>query len=326
MAAPPCPLLGDGVTDDTLLHIASFITSTKDLLRLQLTNKRFSVKCIAAPSASSGGGPAAAPEMLCIPDEAARGWVAGCSEQERGWVSRRGLESWLGLMHEVEVLRLPLAFGRSHGNITLSENGAVATMSVDDWMTRAAASTAVMRSGRHFAQFTVVSGDDMMFGVVRPGWDVEGGVNALDVDGHCFYGTHNGRRDPGYTDWEGMQGAEQGDRIGMLLDLDQGSMSICKNGERLGVMQAEGLTGPLCWAVSIIQVDKQRPRRVGGGTRVADAGGLGSGSSVAAPKPALPTADGDGRRVRCGRGRATAGRLLTMGRVCGTYWIAGQRM
>ena len=59
MAAPPCPLLGDGVTDDTLLHIASFITSARDLLRLQLTNKRFSVKCIAAPSASSGGGPAA---------------------------------------------------------------------------------------------------------------------------------------------------------------------------------------------------------------------------------------------------------------------------
>ena len=34
----------------------------------------------------------------------------------------------------------------------------------------------------------------------------------------------------------------------MLLDLDQGSMSIWKNGERLGVMVAEGLTGPLCWA------------------------------------------------------------------------------
>ena len=54
---------------------------------------------------------------------------------------------------------------------------------------------------------------------------------------------------PAPHNWEGMQSArEQGDRIGMLLDLDQGSMSIWKNGERLGVMQAEGLTGPLCWA------------------------------------------------------------------------------
>ena len=49
--------------------------------------------------------------MLCIAEEAARGWVAGCSELERGWVPRCRPESWLGLMHEVEVLRLPLAGG-----------------------------------------------------------------------------------------------------------------------------------------------------------------------------------------------------------------------
>ena len=39
----------------------------------------------------------------------------------------------------------------------------------------------------------------------------------------------------------------------MLLDLDQGSMSVWKNGELLGVMQAEGLSGPLCWAVELYQ-------------------------------------------------------------------------
>ena len=44
---------------------------------------------------------------------------------------------------------------------------------------------------------------------------------------------------------------QQGDRIGMLLDLDQGSMAVWKNDEKLGVMQAEGLSGPLCWAVSL---------------------------------------------------------------------------
>ena len=128
MAAPACPLLGDGVTDDTLLHIASFLTTAVDLLRLQLTNKRFSTKCIAAPSSGGGGGgPAAALEKLSLAEEAARRWLAMCSDQERGSVPRRGLESWLGLMHEVGVLRLPLAFGRAHASITLSENGAVAT-------------------------------------------------------------------------------------------------------------------------------------------------------------------------------------------------------
>jgi hypothetical protein len=156
-------------------------------------------------------------------------------------------------MHEVGALRLPLGFGRAHADVTLSENGALATKSVSDSEYRTAASNVVMRSGRHFAQFTVVAaGIFMMFGVVRPGWDVEGGEAAWSVDGHCFYGTWSGNRWPGHTNWEGRQGArEQGDLIGMLLDLDQGSMSIWKNGERLGVMQAEGLTGPLCWAILV---------------------------------------------------------------------------
>ena len=43
-------------------------------------------------------GAAAAPEMLCIAEEAGRLWVTGCCEQERGWVPRRDLESWLGLV------------------------------------------------------------------------------------------------------------------------------------------------------------------------------------------------------------------------------------
>ena len=82
-----------------------------------------------------------------------------------------------------------------------------------------------MRSGRHFVQL-MVEGEFMLFGVIRPGWDVEGGVNAHNVDGHCFYTTGDGTRLPGYSDWEGMQGAKQGDRIGMLLDLDQGLEAV----------------------------------------------------------------------------------------------------
>ena len=67
----------------------------------------------------------------------------------------------------------------------------------------------------------------MIFGVIRPGWDVEGEADAPAADGHCFYRTGSGERHPGYSSWEGMQAAtEQGDRIGMLLDLDQGSMTI----------------------------------------------------------------------------------------------------
>jgi hypothetical protein len=127
----------------------------------------------------------------------------------------------------------------------------------DEWRQRNAASKAVMRAGRHYVQFTVGCGYANYFGVIRPGWDVKGGKNAEDVDdrphvvdGHCFYGTGSGWRYPGARDWEGMQNAKQGDRIGMLLDLDQGTMTVYKNDERLGVM-ATGLSGKYSWAVSI---------------------------------------------------------------------------
>ena len=69
---------------------------------------------------------------------------------------------------------------------------------------RSAASTVVMRSGRHFPRFTVISDRSMMLAVLRPGWDVEGGVGAFNADGHCFYFTANGWRCPGNRTWEGV--------------------------------------------------------------------------------------------------------------------------
>ena len=63
--------------------------------------------------------------------------------------------------------------------------------------------------------------------------------------------TINGERHPSGNDWEGTQGAKQGDRIGVLLDLDQGSMTAWKHDAKMGVMQVQGLRGPLCWAVSL---------------------------------------------------------------------------
>ena len=39
-AGGACPLLGNGVTDDTLLHIARFLATARDLLALQLTSPR----------------------------------------------------------------------------------------------------------------------------------------------------------------------------------------------------------------------------------------------------------------------------------------------
>ena len=53
--AAPCPLLGDAITDDTLLNIARFLPTAKDLLCLKLTNSRFAAKIIASAPSCGGG-------------------------------------------------------------------------------------------------------------------------------------------------------------------------------------------------------------------------------------------------------------------------------
>ena len=118
--AAPCPLLGDGITDDTLLHIACFLPTARDLLSLLLTCPRFAAKgrVIAAPIDNSDGG-AVSGCSARYADVVDRGGgstaVVGAvhGEQERGWAPRRELESRLALMREVELLRVPLAFGRA---------------------------------------------------------------------------------------------------------------------------------------------------------------------------------------------------------------------
>ena len=55
-AAPMRLLLGDGIADDTLLHIARFLPTARDLLCLGLTCPRFAAKIIAAVPAEPAWG------------------------------------------------------------------------------------------------------------------------------------------------------------------------------------------------------------------------------------------------------------------------------
>lgn len=79
----------------------------------------------------------------------------------------------------------------------------------------------------------------------------------------CAYSSHNGLR---YSaDWENLPGIDEewdsgaglatvlpGERakVGLLLDLDEGTLTVYKDGRRLGVIQ-DGLTGEYCWFAEI---------------------------------------------------------------------------
>ena len=119
------PSLGDIEEVAIVLHICGFL-SAKDLGRLACVSRGFREK-MEWPSAVGGEAQEAARSIV---EEAARLWLAGYSDQERRWVLCLELESWLGLMHEVALLRVPPVFGRAHGDVTLSEGGAVATKNV----------------------------------------------------------------------------------------------------------------------------------------------------------------------------------------------------
>jgi hypothetical protein len=263
-------------TDDTLLGIANALPRPADLLRLVLTCRAaakrfyFNQPCWTGSGSSAAGG--SDDRTWSIVEEAARQQIAGLSAQERswgpgdgpGWTLRAGVwlraEGRLGLLNEMELLRRAAVFGRSHESITLTDGGALATRTGDGWgYDRGATSGVAMRAGQHYAQFTVVAGSRMMFGVVRPRWDVEGGHDAALDRQHRFYATAGGYRLPRFTgfydDWPGQQPArEPGDRIGLLLDLEQGSMTVYKNDERLGVIQESGLRGEYCWAAELASV------------------------------------------------------------------------
>ena len=68
-------------------------------------------------------------------------------------------------------------------------------------------------------------------------------------DGDCY--SHYWREgNPVIEAWDGMEGLSGSCKIGMLLDLDEGTLTVYKNGTRLGVMK-RGLAGHYCWVVSM---------------------------------------------------------------------------
>merc|ERR1719221_205162 len=57
---------------------------------------------------------------------------------------------------------------------------------------------------------------------------------------------HGEQWEGGWKDWEGMESIRPAGTIGLQLDLDEGTLTVYKNGTRLGVMK-EGLSGEYCW-------------------------------------------------------------------------------
>ena len=140
----------------------------------------------------------------------------------------------------------------------------------------------VMRGGKHFANFTLGGfGNYVRVGVMRPIKNCdEKGISNLSLagdhgalfreknerwgdgvvnfcnynffDGICQWSDWDNKKHPHSgnfrENWPGMEGIQTDDVAGLLLDLDEGTLTVYKNGSLLGVMKS-GLDGEYCWAV-----------------------------------------------------------------------------
>ena len=120
----------------------------------------------------------------------------------------------------------------------------------------------------HYVELEIVSiyndaSCNVTVGVGRPGLDVEeenidqGEADfwgVFDVGGTLYHKAVEA--EVGGISWTGQQGFGSGDTIGLLLDCRTGILVVYKNGARLGV-PVTGLTGELCWAMTIQGVGVQ---------------------------------------------------------------------
>jgi len=239
---------------DTLSKIISYLPSV-DILSLALTNKKFGVY-------NNDG--------LSLVEDSARIVVqdfATASGEERPIYEG---ETWLTNYH---YLQTALVFDQLVGAeyVNTNDKSCVVNSRGHTWYT--AFSNNIMRAGKHYASF--VNGNDrnsaaiigLMMGVIRPGQanqnatgyplkkqffqnfsptHVEYSNNDIQCclyydTGDCYSSSWDDSDSKDYptgSEWEGNEGFSSGDEIGMLLDLDEGTLSTvgryrCVEGLRL---------------------------------------------------------------------------------------------
>ena len=138
-----------------------------------------------------------------------------------------------------------------------------------------------MRRGSFFAEFTLISGLDApncerasgpLIGITHVDYNPKPSSELYNSklawtfspnSGRLHYGS--GRSYSGHVaEWPGKPygrdrdgnagnttSCEKGDKIGLLLDLDSGTLAIYRNQQRLGVIVPAGLKGPLRWTVGV---------------------------------------------------------------------------
>ena len=254
---------------DVVSHLGSFLAA-RDLCQVRAT-------CKVLGSADDG----AAFDGLSLAEEAARRLYEGVSDEEKAVLPRYADESWIELYHHLLMLRARLTFDQLVGDYVEYRGGGKASVQAKltrDDCSQAICGNHIMRAGKHLATFTSSSGFKayQTVGVIRPlpGWKTrgldwfspdfsrfyedllrertdrwEGDVHYCRLNmnsGHCHWSDWTGEYAK-FSHWEGRDDYDRNcNALGMLLYLDDGTLSLYRNGKKLGTLKY-GLAGEYCW-------------------------------------------------------------------------------
>jgi hypothetical protein len=114
-----------------------------------------------------------------------------------------------------------------------------------------------MTEGRHYWEVQL-SGYDVFVGAVRPGLDHDEEHHSLyPHDAYFIWGFNGALWGNGKRNGDPQGEFAEGDRIGVLLDLDAGCMCLYRNGKRCGPGFTEGVTGPLVRASQLFDTGEK---------------------------------------------------------------------
>jgi hypothetical protein len=205
-------------------------------------------------------GTAAARQDLYRVAERADGLAVREDDAEPEPLEDEGMELEDGDVVAMAVKETPLLWRTfAEGRVTLSEGGAVATQHTSNNENSLTTTGTELTEGRHYWEVELLSSVSSIFvGISRPNLDPTGGY----FYGHCtdgwfiypYYGALCGNGKNYYDDGAGSY--KQGDRVGVLLDLDNGSLRFFKNGVQHGPGYPAGsVTGPVVAAVQMYKKD-----------------------------------------------------------------------
>jgi hypothetical protein len=140
--------------------------------------------------------------------------------------------------------------------MALSEDGLVATAGSND-TSHLVTGGEPMTEGRHYWEVEITKRADanyiFLVGAVRPGLDHDE-EHLYGNDAYCMNANDGALCGNGKVDADGQGAFAEGDRVGVLLDLDAGWLRFYRNSDRCGPGFTEGVTGPLVRAAQVFAV------------------------------------------------------------------------